>query len=105
MYTSVNEKQTELFFYNILNYFFIWKQHNLKEVQIIRTWYLVKMCGNDTAIKEDFTDSWAVCCYVFFVSLLCEGINVSNGVLMVRKNISIHMLKNFNINMNESLNV
>ena len=59
----------------------------MKVVKIIRISYLVKMCNDNAAVKEDFTDSWAVCCYVFFVSLLCEGINVSNGVLMVGKKI------------------
>ena len=41
------------------------------------------MCNDNNAMKESFTDSWAVCCYIFFVSLLFEGINVCNGILLV----------------------
>ena len=40
---------------------------------------------NETGLEAFTQDSWAICCYVFLVSLLCEGINVSNGVLMVSK--------------------
>ena len=40
---------------------------------------------NETGLEAFTQDSWAICCYVFLVSLLCEGIKVSNGVLMVSK--------------------
>ena len=40
---------------------------------------------NETGLEAFTQDSWAICCYVFLVSLLCEGITVSNGVLMVSK--------------------
>ena len=50
-----------------------------------------KLCGvygplagsNQILPVKSWPRSWAICCYVFLVSLLCEGINVSNGVLMV----------------------
>ena len=42
------------------------------------------MCKDNVNVPEGVTDSWAICCYVFLVALLCEGINVSNGVLMVK---------------------
>ena len=45
-----------------------------------------QMYNDNESGSEAFTqDGWAICCYVFLVSLLCEGINVSNGVLMVSK--------------------
>ena len=44
------------------------------------------MYNDNNSGSEAFAqDSWAICCYVFLVSLLCEGIKVSNGVLMVSK--------------------
>ena len=61
-------------------------KNNLNKVYIFcRLFSLLfpKMCKDNVIVQEGFTDSWAICCYVFLVSLLCEGINVSNGVLMV----------------------